>query len=390
MDPGEIMRPLRIGINTLFRGKPTGVANYIINLVKYLTILDRHNEYSIFMTESNRKYFDLRHDNFHQVICSVNTENPIARRIWEQTVFPHIVKNRNLDILHCPMNVIPVFTTCKCIVTLLDCQYFQDSPKNTFLRKNFNKMFMRLSLKKADAAITISGSMKQNIHHYLGRNGKDIHVIHLGQEYSDLHKRILNPDRIKRTLKISGKYIIFVGYPSYRKNVSGLVRGFALALKKVKDPCDLVICGDIHEKVESDYVNILRTINEFGVEKHVKFTGYLEVPDMLDLMAGAEFLALPSFYEGFGIPVIEAMACGIPVLVSDIPVMRELVADAGVYMNPYDDEDISRGILKLLSDENIKEILRNEGRKRASQFTWENTALKTLDYYRQIAEEKIS
>ena len=375
------MRPVKIGINALFRGEPTGVANYIIKLVKYLARLDKENQYTIFVTETNRHYFNLRQDNFHEIVCQVNTGNPIIRRVWEQTSFPKLLKACELDIIHCPTNIIPILSPCKSIVTLLDCQYFHESPKNTFLRKNFNKIFMRLSLKKADATITISESMKENILKYLGSNRKSIHVIHLGQDYDDIFHHGINPDVIKQKIGIQGKYLLFVGYPSYRKNLAGLTRGFALALKKLREPCDLVICGDINTKDESDYLNVIRLIEELEIGKHVKFTGYLDDQYLSALIVGAEFLVFPSFYEGFGLPAIEAMICGTPVLVSDIPVMREIVADSGLYVNPYDYEDISKGILKLFSDENLRMKLSIEGRQRASRFTWEDTARKTLECY---------
>ena len=383
------MRPLRIGINALFRGRPTGVANYIINLIKYLAKIDEYNEYYVYVTESNRDYFNLIQHNLHEVVCSVKAEKPILRRAWEQTIFPYIVSQKKLDILHCPVNVIPIYIRCKCVVTFLDCQYFHESSTNTFLRKSFHKIFMRKSLKKADIIMTISNSMKGDILHYLGDNGTTICVTHLGQEYSTTIDNPVNPEIIKRDLGISRKYILFVGFPSYRKNLTGLLKGHAIALKKLQEPYDLIICGDVETKIESDYPNILRTIEDLKIKNYVKFTSYLEKRELQGLITGAEFLAFPSLYEGFGLPVIEAMACETPVLVSDIPVMREIAGDAGAYINPYDVDDISRGICKLLLDDDLKESLSIKGKCIASGFTWEKTARKTLECYQQTVKENI-
>ena len=384
------MRPLRIGINALFRGKPTGVANYIINLVKYLSQLDKHNEYYVFLTKSNQSYFDLAQDNLHGVLCSVNTGNPLLRRTWEQTIFPSLVHGKKLDILHCPVNIIPLFARCRSIVTFLDCQYFHASPKNTFLRKYFHNIFMRLSIKKADAIITISNSMKNELLHYLSNSNNNIYVTPLGQDYSHKINETVDLKKIKRHFGITRKYLLFVGFPQYRKNLPGLLKGFAMALKKIRNPYDLVICGDIETKIESDYPNVLRTIEELKIGNYVKFTNYLENPVLQNLMSGAELFVFPSFYEGFGLPVIEAMACGLPVLVSDIPVMHEIVGEAGEYINPYNVESISRGICTLLSDQTLREKLRMEGKTMASRFTWENTAIKTLECYQKIGKEGTS
>jgi len=384
------MRPLSIGINALFRGKPTGVANYIINLVKYLSRLDKNNKYYIFVTKSNQSYFDVAQDNLHKVICSANTENPLLRRMWEQTIFPSLVHEKKLDILHCPVNIIPLFARCKSIVTFLDCQYFHTSPKNTFLRKYFHNIFMRLSIKKADAIIAISNSMKSELLHYLRCSNNNIYVTHLGQDYSHENNESVDLEKMKRHFGITRKYLLFVGFPQYRKNLPGLLKGFAMALKKIKNSYDLVICGDIETKIESDYPNILRTIEELEIGDYVKFTNYVEKPDLVRLMTGAELFVFPSFYEGFGLPVIEAMACGSPVLVSDIPVMHEIVGEAGEYIDPYNIESISTGICTLLSDQTLREKLRIEGQTMASRFTWENTAIKTLECYQKIGNKRIS
>ena len=383
------MRPLKIGINALFRGRPTGVANYIINLVKNLAQLDKENEYYIFLIEENKEYFNLEQDNFHEMLCFVKTENPILRRMWEQIVLPKLVHDKDIDILHCPVNIIPILVQCRSIVTFLDCQYFNESSRNTLLRKKYHHIFMRLSMQKADAIITISDSMKSEIIQYLGGKRDNIHVTHLGQDtFSTVDQGVRLEGNIEN-VNLSRKYILFVGFPQYRKNLSGLVKAFASAMGKMNEPYDLVICGDMKTKIESDYNNILKTINRYNIENQVKFIDYLENEELRALMVGAEIFVFPSFYEGFGLPVLEAMACGTPVLVSDIPVMHEIVDDAGMYVNPYNQDDISRGICELLLDSNLRQRLGKKGWKRAQRFTWKMTAEKTLECYQTVFKGNI-
>lgn len=383
------MRALKIGINALFRGKPTGVANYIINLVRCLGQIDKYNEYFIFVSRSNMGYFNFTQENMHEVICSVDIDMPLKRRLWEQTVLPSIVHKNELDIFHCPINILPVYLRCKCVVTLLDCQYFTESSKNTFLRKLFHNIFMRFSLKKAKVILTISNSMKKEIQHHLGGTYDNIYVTHLGQDYGDNNSSDVAPGKVKQNLGISRRYFLFIGFPHYRKNLTGLIKGFANTLKNLKEPYDLIICGDIKTTIESDLNNILKVIDELKIKDYVKLINYLDIPELKALIKGAEFFVFPSFYEGFGLPVIEAMACGTPVLVSDIPVMHEIAGDAAGYFDPYDIDDISRAIGDIITDDSGRERMSNLGREIVSRFTWENTAKKTLECYCQLIEKDI-
>jgi glycosyltransferase involved in cell wall biosynthesis len=384
------MGPLKIGINALFRGNPSGAANYVINLVNYITALESDNEYYVFIKQEHKDYFDSDRENIHEVFCSVDTENPIIRRWWEQSVFPGLVNDIDLHIIHCPMNVIPNFVRCGRVVTILDCQYFHPTSGNTFLRRLFHKLFMHISLRKANAVITISHSMKEEIFRCFGQSSSNIHVIPLGQDYSNIVYRSITPKEIKKKLGLFNPYLLFVGFPQYRKNLTGLLRGFAGALKNLERPYDLVLCGDMKEGIESDYSNIQNAIEELGIRDRVRFVGYIDNSDLYGLMSSAELFTFPSFYEGFGLPVIEAMACGTTVLVSDIPVMHEVAGDAGFYVNPHDTDDICKGIRKLLTDDNLRNVLAIKGKDRAARFTWENTAEKTLKCYQQVTRDLLS
>lgn len=368
----------------MFRGKPTGVANYIINLVRNLEALDRVNRYFVFVTDSNKGYFPFSRENFQPVICPDMTEIPTMRRLWEQLVFPLMINRYKIDVLHCPVNVLPLLTRCKTAVTILDCQYFHASARHNFFRKSFNSLFMQASYGKADMVMTISDSMKQEIVGYFGGNNSKVFTTHLGQEFCAVDP--LPGLELEERFGVSQPYLLFVGFPNHRKNLPGLIRAFALALQRLSETFDLVICGDIHTKIESDYPMIVKTIEEKGMNDRVKFIGYVENGELQSLISGARGFVFPSLYEGFGLPVVEAMACGTPVLVSDIPVLREIAGDAAIYVDPNDDEDISSGICRLLSDEPLRAALRVKGAARAAEFTWRETARKTLECYLRLGK----
>lgn len=385
---------MRIGINALFRWKPTGVANYICNLVYHLTRIDRKNEYVVLTTSENRSYFPIQQNNFKLFHCPLNSEGPIYRRLWEQVYLPKLTRSYDIDLLHCPMNVLPMFSRCITVVTLIDTQYFQNPDHFSILRRNYLKFMMRKSFDKANGIITISEAVKKEINECLGRqDDKEIRVIHLGLNPSF---RVIQDDRmvaaIKRKYGILGKYLLFTGYPHYRKNLPRLIAAFKRVLDLVPEQYTLVIAGEMGTD-DSDIENVEEAIDRHRVRDKVLFVGYVpgncvqgekEELSMALLMNGAELLVYPSLYEGFGLPVLEAMACATPVLASDIPVFREVAGEAAIFVNPYKIEDIANKIFQGLTDNLLRSRIVSEGIERVKRFSWETNAQKTLEYYEEL------
>ena len=383
---------MRIGINAIFRFKPTGVANYICNLVYNLSRIDRENEYYIFINEANRRYFPIEQENFMLISCNMYSEMPAYRRLWEQFAFPGYVKKYGLDLLHCPINVLPIMAKCKTVLTLIDTQYFQNPDHFSFLRREYLKTMMKMSFEKSDGVITISEEVKKEIHDIFDKSRGKVKAIHLGM--SDSFRVIENEKvlDVKKKYGIRGPYILFFGYPHYRKNLLRLITAFSRIIKRLPHDYLFVIAGEMGTE-ETDFHKVKEEIMNHGLDKRVVFTGYIhgsgtpgeyENLDMTSILNGAELMVYPSLYEGFGLPVVEAMACGTPVLTSDIPVMHELVGDSAVIVDPKDIDDIAEGMLRGLTDKALRADLVSEGLKLAEKYSWENTAKKTLDYYKQI------
>ncbi len=388
---------MKIGINALFRWKPTGVANYICNLVYHLSRIDLKNDYVVFTTPDNRTYFPIKQRNFKLVWCNLNSGGPIHRRLWEQFSLPKLIRSHEIDLLHCPMNVLPLFSKSLRVVTLIDTQYFQNPDHFSFLRRNYLKWMMRQSFHKADGIITISETVKKEIGGCLGQQkDKEIRAIHLGlnpsfREIAD-DQLVAN---VKRRYGIEGKYILFVGYPHYRKNLPRLVAAFKKASDSLSEPYTLVIAGEMGTE-DSDLGNIKQAIQEYGIKDRVLFPGYVpgvivqggeEELSMVLLMNGADLFVYPSLYEGFGLPMLESMACGTPVLASDIPGLREIGGEAAIYVNPYKIEDIAEGIYRGLTDDSLRNRIVLEGIERVKLFSWEKNAHKTLEYYEDLFDK---
>ena len=383
---------MRIGINALFRWKPTGVANYICNLVYHLSRIDLKNDYVVFTTPENRTYFPIKQRNFKLVWCSLNSEGPIHRRLWEQLFFPRLIRSHDIDLLHCPMNVLPLFSKGINVVTLIDTQYFQNPEHFSFLRRNYLKIMMETSWKRADGIITISEAVKREIEECLRGSTKEIRVIHFGLDPCfRVTKDTDRIEEIKRRYGIRGNYLLFPGYPHYRKNLPRLIKAFRKVADLLNESYTLVIAGEMGTD-DSDIRNIERTIQQEGMREKVLFAGYIpgicirgeEEPSMTFLMNGAKLLVYPSLYEGFGLPVLEGMACATPVLASDIPVHREVAGRAAIYVNPYDIESIAQGIYRGLTDDSLRNRIVSEGIERVKLFRWEKNAQKTLEYYEEL------
>jgi glycosyltransferase involved in cell wall biosynthesis len=221
---------------------------------------------------------------------------------------------------------------------------------------------------------------------YLGAKEESIYTTHLGQDFSDVPRDEKKIESLRQKLSLTRKYLLFVGFPQYRKNLVRLTKAFGQACSRLDETIDLVICGDLlHTKGESDYLNTFKAAAEAGVQDRLKFINYLERSDLHTLITGAEVFTFPSVYEGFGLPVLEAMACGTAVMVSDIPVMHEIAGDAGFYVNPYDTNDIASGIETLLKNHALRRCLSAKGTVIACRFTWHDMARKTLVCYKNFA-----
>jgi glycosyltransferase involved in cell wall biosynthesis len=184
---------------------------------------------------------------------------------------------------------------------------------------------------------------------------------------------------IKRKYGISKKYILFVGTIEPRKNLLRLLSAFEKLKNKFKE-YQLVIVGQIGWMTEK-FFEKLKNLPE-NVKRDIILTGYIPREDMVFLYNGCELFIYPSLYEGFGIPVLEAMSCGVPVITSNVSSLPEVGGDACVYVNPYDEEDILYKMEKVLSSEELKNEMSKKGLERAKLFSWEKTAEKTLKVYK--------
>lgn len=287
------------------------------------------------------------------------------------------------DITHFFNYIVPPGVKGKTVVTVHDMVYkaFPETVRGrTKLMLNIG---LKKSMKRADIIVTDSEFSKSEIVKYFPQHKNKIRVVPCGV---DLRKfRPCNDENriaeVKRSLEITGDYFLYLGTIEPRKNLERLIKAYALFVKKVgKDAPLLVLAGGKGWL----YSGIFEKVKLLGLENKVVFTKYVPSEDMNPLMCGALSFVFPSLYEGFGMPPLEAMACGVPVLASGEASLPEVTGDCALICDAYSEKSIAGGLYRLYSDEKLRKQLSSKGLERAKQFTWEKSAQALYNVYKEL------
>ena len=250
---------------------------------------------------------------------------------------------------------------------------------NSIIKFNF-KRILPLLIKNTDLIIADSYSTKKDLEHYFKVNKEKINVIHLGVDSSFFYPRA----HLKKFLNkydLKNPYLLYLGDDNPRKNLKNLILAYNNIYKEISQ--DLVLAGPINQDKLKAFIKKIDKENKLS--KRIITLGYVDYEDLPVLYSAASAFIFPSLYEGFGLPPLEAMACGTPVIVSKNSSIPEVVGDAGLYINnPLNPEEISKIISILLDDDKLQKIMKNKGLKRAKNFSWENTINKTLKVYEEV------
>lgn len=241
--------------------------------------------------------------------------------------------------------------------------------KKTLYMLNMN---MEKSCRRADKIITISEFSKSEIIKYMGVDKNKISVMPVGVDHS-LFKICEDKSAIQSVLykyKINSPYFLYLGTLEPRKNIEGMIDAYAILKKRNPDAPEFVLAG----RKGWLYDSIFEKVKQYHIEESVVFTGYVEEAEAPLIMNGALAFMFVSFYEGFGMPPLEAMACGTPVITSNTASLPEVVGDSAITVNPYSAEEIAQAMEKLYKNDNLREELSAKGLKRADEFTWTKSA----------------
>ena len=307
---------------------------------------------------------------------------PVTRCLLDRGRIPIELFVGRIDIFHGPVFYIPPGISCKKVMTIHDLMFYR-FPQ--FLPPDVIDLFdniTRKSIRRADHVIAVSQFTRNDVVDLLGYPEDRISVIENG--VSDRFHPVREREEIDRVLRkygIDRPYILFVGTAERKKNLAGLLSAYKELREGERIDELLVVAGGNKWAFEE----FLADLKEKGLEKEVRCTGYVAQEELPCLYSGAELFVFPSLFEGGGIPPLEAMACGTPVVTSAVTAIPEMVGDAAVLVNPRDPHDIAEGIFRILSDGDFRADLVSRGLERAKILSWDRCAKKVVDLYRELA-----
>jgi glycosyltransferase involved in cell wall biosynthesis len=367
---------MRIGIEAERANmpNPTGVERYAAELIKNWAKLDSTNEYILYFRSEPQQWFKELPKNFSYKVMPF----PI---FWTQLRLSLEMLLHPVDVLFIPASALPLWHPKNSVVTVHDIAYELFEGIYTGYMNYYQKFASRFAVRFAKKVITVSESTKKDLVRIYKTDPNKITVTPLGLSEGF---RPMQYQEAQSVLDKYGlvyqKYILFLGTIQPRKNIPRLVDAYEKIKKENRVEEKLIIGGGRGWLWEP----ILKKVKTAGIDGSVKYLDYVSKEDLSYIMAGAKIYTLPAMYEGFGIPALEAMASGVPTVVSNISSLPEVVGDAGVLVDPNSIESIAEGLLKVLTDSNLRQQLIVKGLERAKQFTWENTAKKTLEVFNSL------
>lgn len=364
------------GIN-LYAG--TGIGTYTTNLVKELLNIDDKNSYTLY-------WYGRNYESFIRTNSKINIVSKGYHNFFENCYFPENILKNNIDIYHVPQNGIGLSENIPCIkvstVHDLIPYIMPETVGRSYLLKFLKNM--PFIIENSDAIITVSEYSKKDILKYFPINSDKVYVAPLAANYN---YKPLNKENCKKFISrkydIKKPFILYLGGFSNRKNVKTLIHAFSKANKKLTLKHNLVIIGSCRDELN----NLKDLCHHLGISSDVIFTGYISEKLLPVFYNACEIFVYPSLYEGFGLPVLEAMRCKVPVIASNISSIPEIAGDAAILIDPFNTNELKNSIINILEDSNLKENLSIKGLTQAKKFSWRNTANLTLNAYKEIYEK---
>lgn len=369
---------MKIGFDFRMGGSiNAGIGRYSFELLKAMLERNSGDEFIVFYNTNNVNQKDLTI--LEELGAKLVQANFRHYSLAEQIQFPKLLKSFNLDLVHFPNFNVPIFYKGEYVVTIHDMVHHKLSghKKSRYLKYLAYKYIIEQAAKRARAVITVTEAAKAEIVEYLGTDPEKIFVTY--EAPAQIFKHPGNFERIKENYLLKSPYLLFVGTLERKKNVVNLALGFDKLINKYHYDLDLVLVG----KIDPHYPEIKQQALAISHRDRLIFTGYVNNNDQANLYQNAFAFVTASLHEGFGLPGLEAMQYGVPVLAANTKVFNEVYDNAAIYFDGLDPDDIADKIHLLVSDQPFYESMQKKSLKRASLFGWEKTAQLTLNIYHQ-------
>jgi glycosyltransferase involved in cell wall biosynthesis len=357
---------------------PRGMGIYIINILKYMSEFDKENIYYLYSNIPDLNNIFPKQENFNFRL--LNSKNYLH---YEQVVLPIACKKDEVNILHSPSITSPIFLSKKIkrIITLHDVMFLQslsEIPLSKIFYQNLSRLYRILTIKstakKCNHIFTDSKHSKSDIMNHLGISSDKIAIEYCGNEHFSVNLEA-SFSSIEEKFKIKKPYIFNIGGDAPTKNSEALINLFANAA--TLSDINLVIAG--FRNIKNSYI-----ANKYKNLKNVHFIPYATQEEIIGLYKNSELFIFPSTYEGFGIPLLEAMKCEVPIICSNVTSLPEIAGNAAILINPYNFNEIEDKILFLLENKVKQQELINNGLVQLKKFSWEKSAKNILKIYNKM------
>ena len=372
---------IAIDVRTVLPNR-SGVGNYVLNLVQNLRQVDPAPIYYFLAQKKNLSLLGNLAREQNPLLTIFSHENHPLSDFWEHFILPVRLKKMGINVFHGPASLIPFRKNhCGLIVTIHDLVAFLFPETIPLKYGAYMRYLLRQAVKRADKIIAVSYHTQKDLIQILKVPSEKIVVIHEAPSpiFSPYDKKEAQA-RLKQRYGIAKKYIYHLGNIEPRKNLIDLLEAFTLVSQDLGNEYQLVVSGQKGWLTRS----LSHFLKNYPAQDQVLFTGYVPMEHIPLFMNGAELFIFPSLYEGFGLPVLEAMSCGTPIISSNRSSIPEIVGSAGILVDPTDIQELADRIIGLLRNPEEKRRLSQLGKEQSALFSWHEAARKTLDVYRSV------
>jgi glycosyltransferase involved in cell wall biosynthesis len=358
-----------------------GIGTYIRNLLRCLARIDAETEYVLLCRQADLGIARQLGPNFRTLL-----EPSPNYSLREQIHVPWVLLRERPDVFHAPHYVLPLCVPCRSVVTIHDCihlmfpQYLKNRASHAYARA-----VMWAAARRSDCILTVSEASKRDILHFFNVPAEKIVVV---SNAIDERFSIAPPEddvaRVRERYQLDQRFVLYVGNIKPHKNLVRLIEAFSELRQGELEDLKLLIIGDEISRLPA----LRRAVHKHKLHKHVRFLGYLPDETLAILYRLAALFVFPSLYEGFGLPPLEAMASGTPVVTSNVSSLPEVTGDAAVLVDPYDVDSLVDGMRRVLTDPALAAEMRRMGLARAREFSWERSVARTRDMYQQVGAQR--